>query len=56
MGWLKKGCKFEWRAEHTGSFQKMKEALAAAPALQKGIYRRGVPVYVTMDTSLTGIR
>jgi hypothetical protein len=34
---------------------KMKEALATALALRKGIYRRGVPVYVTVDASPTGI-
>jgi hypothetical protein len=34
---------------------KMKEALATAPELRKGIYRRGVPVYVTVDASPTGI-
>jgi hypothetical protein len=33
----------------------MKEELAAASALRKGIYGRGVLVYVTVDTSLTGI-
>jgi hypothetical protein len=33
----------------------MKEVLAAAPTLRKGIYGRGVPVYVTVDTSPTGI-
>jgi hypothetical protein len=32
-GLLNKGRKFEWRAEHSGSVRKMKEALAAAPAL-----------------------
>jgi hypothetical protein len=54
-GLLKKGPKFEWRAEHAGSVRKVKEALATAPALRKGIYRRGVPVYVTLDTSPTKI-
>jgi hypothetical protein len=34
----------------------MKEALATAPALRKGIYGKGVPIYVTIDTSPTGIR
>jgi hypothetical protein len=33
----------------------MKEALAAPPALRKGIYGKGVPIYVTVDTSPTGI-
>jgi hypothetical protein len=34
---------------------KMKEALATAPALGKNIYKRGVPVYVTVYASPTGI-
>jgi hypothetical protein len=33
----------------------MKEALATASALRNGIYGRGVPVYVTVNTSPTGI-
>jgi hypothetical protein len=33
----------------------MKEALTAAPTLRKGVYGNGVPIYVTMDTSPTGI-
>jgi hypothetical protein len=33
----------------------MKEALAAALALRKGVSGRNVPVYVTVDTSPTGI-
>ena len=36
-GLLKKGRKFEWRDEHTKSVWKMKEALAAAPALRKAV-------------------
>jgi hypothetical protein len=32
-GLLKKGRKFEWRAEHTELVRRMKEALTAAPAL-----------------------
>ena len=54
-GLLKKGRKFEWRDEHTESVQKMKEALAAAPALRKAVYEKGTPVYITVDTSPTGI-
>jgi hypothetical protein len=54
-GLLKKGRKFEWRTEHMESVQKMKEALAAVPVLRRGIYDRGVPVYITVDTSPTGI-
>ena len=54
-GLLKKGRKFEWRDEHTESVWKMKEALAAAPALRKAVYGKDTPIYVTVDTSPTGI-
>jgi hypothetical protein len=54
-GLLKKGRKFEWRVEHTESIWRMKEALTAAPTLRKGVYGNGVPIYVTVDTSPTGI-
>ena len=54
-GLLKKGRKFEWSGEHTESVWKFKEALAAAPALRKVVYGREVPIYVTVDTSPTGI-
>ena len=50
-GLLKKGRKFEWRHEHTDSVRKMKEALAAATALQKAVYGKDTPIYVTIDTS-----
>ena len=33
----------------------MKEALVAAPTLQKVAYGKDVPIYVTVDTSPTGI-
>ena len=52
---LKKGRKFELRDEHTESVQKMKAALAAAPALRKVVYGKDTPIYVTIDTSPTGI-
>ena len=52
---LKKGRKFEWSGEHTESVQKMKEALVAAPALRKAVYGKDIPIYVTVDTSPTGI-
>jgi hypothetical protein len=54
-GPLKKGREFEWTAEHTDSVRRMKEALTAASALRKGVYGNGVPIYVTVDTSPTGI-
>ena len=53
---LKKGRKFEWKDEHMGAIRKMKEALAAAPALRKAVYGKDTPIYVTVDTSPTGIR
>ena len=52
---LKKGHKFEWREEHTESVRKMKEALAATLALRKAVYGKDIPIYVTVDTSPTGI-
>jgi hypothetical protein len=52
---LKKGRKFEWTAEHTESVRRVKEALTAAPALRKGVYGNGVPIFMTVDTSPTGI-
>ena len=33
----------------------MKGALAAAPALRKAAYEKGNPIYITVDTSPTGI-
>ena len=53
---LKKGPKFEWRDEHTESVRKMKEALAATPALRKAFYGKDTPIYVMVDTSPTAIR
>jgi hypothetical protein len=55
-GLLKKWRKFKWTAEHTDSVRRMKEALMAVPALRKGVYGNGVPIFVTVDTSPTGIR
>ena len=34
----------------------MKEALATTPVLRKAIYGKDTPIYVTVDTSPTGIR
>ena len=48
-GLLKKNRKFEWRPEHAELVRKMKEALAVALALRKGVYDGNVPVYVTVD-------
>ena len=33
----------------------MKEALVAAPALRKVVYSKEIPIYITVDTSATGI-
>ena len=33
----------------------MKEALTVAPTLRKAVYGKDTPIYVTVDTSLTGI-
>ena len=54
-GLLKKGRKFEWQDEHTESVRKMKEALVVAPALRKAVYEKGTPMYITVDTSPTGV-
>jgi hypothetical protein len=42
-------------AEHTDSVWRMKEALTMEPALRKGVYGNGVPIFVIVDTSPTGI-
>ena len=49
------GRKFEWSEEHTESVRKMKKALVAAPALRKAVYGKDIPIYVTIDTSPSGI-
>ena len=54
-GLLKKGRRFEWRDDHTEPVRKMKEALAAAPALRKVVYEKGTPIYIMVDMSSTGI-
>ena len=41
--------------EHRESVRKMKEVLAAALALRKEVYGGDIPIYVTVDTSPTGI-
>ena len=53
---LKNGQKFEWSEEHTELVRKMKEALAAGPEVRKAVYGKDIPIYVTVDTSPTGIR
>ena len=53
---LKKGRRFECLDEHAESVRKLKEALAAAPALRKAVYEKGTPVCITVYTSPTGIR
>ena len=43
---------FEWNQEHTESVRKL---LTTALALKKVVYGKGTPVYITVDTSPTGI-
>ena len=54
-GLLKKSRKFEWTKEHTKAVRRLKRMLAAPPALRKVEYAPNTPVYITMDTSPTGI-
>ena len=54
-GLLKRGRKFECDEEHTESVRRFKEALNAAPTLRKVVYGKEVLIYVTVDTSPTGI-
>ena len=54
-GLLKKRKKFEWRDEHTYAVRILKKLLLEAPALRKAEYTEGKPIYVTVDTSPTGI-
>ena len=54
-GLLKKSRKFEWTKEHTEVVRRLKRTLAATPALRKAEYAPSTPVYITMDTSPTGI-
>ena len=54
-GLQKKGRKLEWQEEHSEAVQRLKGMLTAAPALRKAIYGKESPVFITMDTSLTGI-
>jgi hypothetical protein len=37
------------------SVRKMKEALATASTLRRGIYSKGVPIYVAVDANPIGI-
>ena len=41
--------------EHTEAIRKLKQALSAAPALHKEEYTPRNPVYITVDTSPTGM-
>ena len=54
-GLLKKRMKFEWRDEHTNAMRRLKKLLLEAPALRKADYTEGKQIYVTVDTSPTGI-
>ena len=52
---LKKGRKFKWEPIHTEAMKRLKGLLVAAPALRKAVYKEGTRIYVTVDTSPTGI-
>jgi hypothetical protein len=54
-GLLKKNRLFEWTNKHTLAIRRLKELLLEAPALRKPEYVGGKPIFVTMDTSPTGI-
>ena len=54
-GLLKKRMKFEWRDEHTDAMRRLKKLLLEALALRKADYTEGKPVYMTVNTSPTGI-
>ena len=54
-GLLKERKKFEWQEEHTNAIQRLKKLLLEAPTLRKADYTEGKPIYVTVDTSPTGI-
>ena len=52
---LKKRRKFEWGEEHMEALRRLKGMLNATPALRKMIYGKESLIYVTVDTSPTGI-
>ena len=52
---LKKGRKFKWEPVNTGVMKRLKGLLVTAPALRKVVYKEGMPIYVTVDTSPTGV-
>jgi hypothetical protein len=54
-GLLKKKQSFEWMSEHTLAIRRLKILLLEAPALQKADYTEEKPIFVTVDTSPTGI-
>ena len=54
-GLLKKKRRFEWTSEHTLAIRRLKTLLMEAPALRKADYTGGKPIFVTVDTSPTGI-
>ena len=52
---LRKGQKFTWSVKHTHAIQRLKAHLRTAPALRKADYSEGKTIFVTVDTSPTGI-
>ena len=51
----KKRRKFTWESVHTEATKKLKGMLMATPTLRKASYKEGIPIYVIVDTSPTGI-
>ena len=52
---MKKRKKFEWQEAHKNAIRRLKKLLLEAPALRKADYADMKPIYVTVDTSPTGI-
>ena len=52
---LNNGRKFEWGEEHVEAMKILKGMLPATQPLQKAVYDRRVGIYVTINTSPTGI-
>ena len=52
---LKEGRKVKWEPVHTEVMKRLKGMLVVVPDLRKAIYKEGMPIYVTKDTSPMGI-
>ena len=54
--WITKEKKeVEWQEEHKNAIRKLKKLLLEAPTLRKADYTKGKLIYMTVDTSGTGI-